>query len=50
MSSMSIRALIVDPQARDAIRTALIAVHHISLNPGDLNDARSGRIPSNEIV
>jgi NADPH:quinone reductase len=53
---MSIQALIVDPAASNAIRmaevaepaagptTALIQVRHLSLNHGDLNDARSGRI------
>jgi NADPH:quinone reductase len=53
---MSVQAVIVDPEAPDALRIAevaeptrgpaevLIEVHHVSLNHGDLNDARSGRI------
>jgi NADPH:quinone reductase len=50
------RALIVDPSAPAALRLAevtepvvgpsqvLLQVHHASLNRGDLNDARSGRV------
>jgi NADPH:quinone reductase len=50
------RALIVDPPAPAALRLAevagpvvgpsqvLLEVHHASLNRGDLNDARSGRV------
>jgi NADPH:quinone reductase len=50
------RAIIVDPSAPAALRLAdvpepvsgpsqvLLEVHHASLNHGDLNDARSGRI------
>jgi NADPH:quinone reductase len=59
---MSVQALIVDPEAPDAMRIAdvaeptigpteaLIEVHHISLNRGDLNDARSGRIPPGGVL
>jgi NADPH:quinone reductase len=59
---MSIQALIVDPAAPNAMRmaevaeptagptTALIEVRHISLNHGDLNDARSGRIPPGGVL
>ncbi len=50
------RAIIVDPSAPAALRLAdvpepvagpsqvLLEVHHASLNHGDLNDARSGRV------
>jgi hypothetical protein len=50
---VSIRAVIVDPSAPEALRVlsvaepvagpseVLIDVHHVSLNHGDLNDARS---------
>lgn len=59
---MSVQALIVDPEAPDAMRIAqvaestagpteaLIEVHHVSLNRGDLNDARSGRIPRGGVL
>jgi NADPH:quinone reductase len=59
---MSIRALIVDPSAPDALRLTeapepmpgssqvLIDVHHVSLNHGDLNDARSGRVPAGAVL
>jgi NADPH:quinone reductase len=51
------RAIIVDPSAPAGLRLAdvpepavgpsqvLLEVHHASLNHGDLNDARSGRVP-----
>ncbi|MDC0774031.1 alcohol dehydrogenase, partial [Streptomyces sp. HD] len=54
---MSVRALVVDPSASAAVRLAevpdpvpgpgqvLVDVSHASLNHGDLNDARSGRVP-----
>jgi NADPH2:quinone reductase len=50
------RAIIVDPSAREGLRLAevpepaagpsqvVLEVHHASLNRGDLNDARSGRV------
>jgi NADPH:quinone reductase-like Zn-dependent oxidoreductase len=53
---MSIRALVVDPEAIDGMRLTeipepaadsdevVIDVHHVSLNHGDLNDATSGRL------
>jgi NADPH:quinone reductase len=59
---MSIRALIVDPSAPEALRLTeapepmagssqvLIDVHHVSLNYGDLNDARSGRLPPGAVL
>jgi NADPH2:quinone reductase len=59
---MSIRALIVDPSAPEALRLTeapepmagssqvLIDVHHVSLNYGDLNDARSGRVPAGAVL
>ena len=51
------RALVVDPAVPGEVRLAevaepaagphqvLVEVHHASLNYGDLNDARSGRVP-----
>jgi NADPH:quinone reductase len=59
---MSIRALIVDPSAPEALRLTetpepiagssqvLVDVHHVSLNHGDLNDARSGRVPPGAVL
>jgi NADPH:quinone reductase-like Zn-dependent oxidoreductase len=59
---MSMRALIVDPSAPEAVRLAeapeplvgssqvLVDVHHVSLNHGDLNDARSGRVPPGAVL
>jgi NADPH:quinone reductase-like Zn-dependent oxidoreductase len=55
---MSVRALVVDPSAPDGIGFAdlpepapapgqvIVEVRHASLNRGDLNDARSGRLPA----
>ncbi|WP_234481307.1 alcohol dehydrogenase catalytic domain-containing protein [Streptomyces sp. MBT49] len=59
---MSVRALVVDPTAPGAVRLAevsdptpgpgqvLVAVSHASLNYGDLNDARSGRVPEGAVL
>ncbi|MFE0457275.1 zinc-binding dehydrogenase [Streptomyces sp. NPDC058914] len=59
---MSVRALVVDPSAPAAVRLAevpdpvagpgqvLVDVTHASLNYGDLNDARSGRIPPGAVL
>jgi NADPH:quinone reductase len=59
---MSVRALIVDPSAPEKLRLTeapepmagssqvLIDVHHVSLNYGDLNDARSGRVPPGAVL
>ena len=59
---VSIRALVVDPAAPEALRLTnvpepvagpgqvLIDVHHASLNYGDLNDARSGRVPVGAVL
>jgi NADPH2:quinone reductase len=59
---VSVRALIVDPSAEKAMRMAevadpaagpaevLIEVQHVSLNRGDLNDARSGRVPAGAVL
>lgn len=56
------RALIADLSATAAVRLAdvaepvvgpsqvLVEVHHVSLNYGDLNDARSGRVPPGGVV
>ncbi|MFJ4851645.1 zinc-binding dehydrogenase [Streptomyces sp. NPDC088733] len=59
---MSVRALVVDPSAPAAVRLAevpdpvpgpgqvLVHVSHASLNYGDLNDARSGRLPVGAVL
>ena len=59
---MSIRAVFVDPSAPEALRLTeapepragssqvLIDVHHVSLSYGDLNDARSGRVPPGAVL
>ncbi|GAA3310219.1 hypothetical protein GCM10020295_76730 [Streptomyces cinereospinus] len=59
---MPVRALVVDPSAPAAVRLAevpdpvpgpgqvLVAVSHASLNYGDLNDARSGRVPVGAVL
>ena len=56
------RALVADPSRPQAVRLAevaepvagpgqvLIEVHHASLNHGDLNDARSGRVPPGAVL
>jgi NADPH2:quinone reductase len=57
-----IRALVVDPAAPSGVRVAdvpepvaavgevLVDVHHVSLNLGDLNDAKSGRVPPGAVL
>jgi NADPH:quinone reductase-like Zn-dependent oxidoreductase len=57
-----IRAIVVDPDAKDGMRVAeipapaagpgqvLIDVHHASLNHGDLNDATSGRLGAGAVL
>ncbi|MEU0164307.1 zinc-binding dehydrogenase [Streptomyces iakyrus] len=59
---MPVRALVVDPSAPAAVRLAevpdpvpgpgqvLVDVSHVSLNYGDLNDARSGRVPVGAVL
>jgi NADPH:quinone reductase-like Zn-dependent oxidoreductase len=59
---MSVPALVADPSAPAAMRLAdvpepvarpgqvLVDVHHVSLNYGDLNDARSGRVPPGRVL
>lgn len=55
------RALVVDPAAPEAVRLSdvadpvardgvLVEVRHASLNRGDLNDARSGRVPPGSVL
>jgi NADPH:quinone reductase-like Zn-dependent oxidoreductase len=56
------RALVADPSRPQAVRLAevaepvagpgqvLVEVHHASLNYGDLNDARSGRVPPGAVL
>ncbi|MFC7017867.1 zinc-binding dehydrogenase [Streptomyces viridiviolaceus] len=60
--AMPVRALVVDPSAPDAVRLSqvpepeagsgevLVDVTHVSLNYGDLNDARSGRVPAGAVL
>ncbi|MGB3444411.1 MAG: hypothetical protein WBA97_37205, partial [Actinophytocola sp.] len=57
-----IRALVVDREASSGVRVAdvaeptpsagevLVDVHHVSLNLGDLNDAKSGRVPPGAVL
>jgi NADPH:quinone reductase-like Zn-dependent oxidoreductase len=59
---MSVRALIVDPSVSESVRVAdvpdpvagpgqvVLEVHHASLNYGDLNDARTGRMPPGAVL
>ncbi|MFF9869862.1 zinc-binding dehydrogenase [Streptomyces sp. NPDC013953] len=59
---MSVRALVVDPSAPAAVRLGevpdpvpapgqvVVEVSHASLNHGDLNDARSGRVPVGAVL
>jgi NADPH:quinone reductase-like Zn-dependent oxidoreductase len=59
---MSVRALVVDPSASAAVgfsevpepepgpSQVLVDVSHVSLNYGDLNDARSGRVPVGAVL
>ncbi|MFI1397556.1 zinc-binding dehydrogenase [Streptomyces sp. NPDC020681] len=59
---MSVRALVVDPSAPAAVRPGEVAdpvagsgqvlldVHYASLNYGDLNDAKSGRVPPGAVL
>jgi NADPH:quinone reductase len=54
-----IRALVVDPASPDGIRLTdvpavagdvVVETHYVSLNRGDLNDARSGRLPAGAVL
>lgn len=59
---MTVRAALVDPEAPGGIRLGpvaaprpgpgqvLVDVHHVSLNRGDLNDVRSGRVPAGAVL
>lgn len=59
---VTMRAVVVDPEAAAGLRLdrvdepvpgpgqVLIEAHHASLNRGDLNDARSGRVPAGGIL
>lgn len=59
---MAVRAVVVDPGAPDGIRLGevsepkpgprhlVIEAHHASLNRGDLNDVRSGRVPAGAVL
>lgn len=56
------RAVVADPGSPGGVRLAEVAAptaqpgqviveaHHVSLNRGDLNDARSGRVPAGEVL
>ncbi|MET7767822.1 zinc-binding dehydrogenase [Nocardia sp. NPDC005366] len=56
------RALVVDPRQPESVRLAdiaepvvatddvLVEVHYAALNHGDLNDARSGRVPAGAVL
>jgi NADPH2:quinone reductase len=57
-----VRALVVDPAAPAGVRVSVVPeptpmarqivldVHYVSLNLGDLNDARSGRVPAGAVL
>jgi NADPH:quinone reductase len=59
---MSVAAVVVDPEAAGGVRLGKVAdpspgprqvvveAHHTSLNRGDLNDARSGRVPKGAVI
>jgi NADPH:quinone reductase-like Zn-dependent oxidoreductase len=59
---VNVRAVVVDPDAPGGLRVdqveapapgpgqVLIDAHHVSLNRGDLNDARSGRVPPGAVL
>jgi NADPH:quinone reductase-like Zn-dependent oxidoreductase len=59
---MAVQALVADPtipvtmrmaeipEPEPALDQVVIEVHHVSLNHGDLNDARSGRIPPGGVL
>jgi len=59
---MSVAAVVVDPEAAGGVRLAKVAdpspgprqvvveARHASLNRGDLNDARSGRVPKGAVL
>jgi NADPH:quinone reductase-like Zn-dependent oxidoreductase len=62
LSRMSVRAVVADPGAPGGVRVAevdeplpgpgqvVVEAHHVSLNRGDLNDARSGRVPTGGVL
>lgn len=59
---MAVKAVVVDPTASDGFRLGeveeprrgpgqvVVEAHHVSLNRGDLNDARSGRLPAGSVL
>lgn len=59
---MSVRAVVADPDAPAGLRLTevsqpvpgpgqvVVEAHHVSLNRGDINDARSGRVPAGEVL
>jgi NADPH:quinone reductase-like Zn-dependent oxidoreductase len=59
---MSVRAVVIDPEASSGWRwgeldepvpgpgQVVVATRHVSLNRGDLNDARSGRLPTGAVL
>ncbi len=60
--AVQMRALVVDPAVPESVRLAdiaepvddadgvLVEVHYAALNYGDLNDARSGRVPAGAVL
>jgi NADPH:quinone reductase-like Zn-dependent oxidoreductase len=59
---VAVRAVVADPEAAGGFRLAeveeprpgpgqlLVEAHHVSLNRGDLTDARSGRVPPGRVL
>jgi NADPH:quinone reductase-like Zn-dependent oxidoreductase len=62
VDGVAVRAVVADPDAPGGLRVAevdpprpsgrqvVVEAHHVSLNRGDLNDVRSGRVPPGDVV